>query len=218
MPSPAQVEQMVESVRGLAVKVAKEVHKKHNGTYDLEDLIQAALLGAAISAAHYDEHHDSEASFATYAIHRMRREARKLYRKAAIVYIPQREYTEMPKIDRWKYVFGLIYTSTPVTEGSSNFKEPITVEGFLEAPPEPDDLFKFTVQKLVRKFLSKLLPIERDLIEKVYGFQGEPMTIVDAAAMHGLSRQRGWQRVHEGLAKIEKMCKREGVGPAWLDS
>lgn len=213
MAEPAVVATMVESVRGLAIHIAQKAHKVPNGTYDLDDLIQAALLGAISAAQDYDTEHTSEASFSTFAIHRMRQEVMKLYRRSGAAHIPKREYQTLPKAERVRCLFNFAYTSTPLTDDGE-----VTLEQRLTAPPEPDELFKFAVQKTVKHFLARLSPAERDLIEKVYGFRGEPMSIADAAATRGLSRQRGWQLVQAAMDKIEKMCKRAGVNPAWLDN
>ena len=215
MVSRQIVEERVSSVHGLAVTLALSAHKVPNSTYDLEDLIQAAILGATVAAHNYEEEHDSAASFSTYAIFRMRQEIRKLYYKSSVVHIPKRNYMAMKKEDRPKIMFNFVYLSAPV--GDTSYR-PQPFESQLAAPPEPDELFKTAAQNLLKHFLMRLSPRKRFLIRAVYGFLGEPMTIADASALCHVSKQRGWQLIQEALTKIERMCKAQGVTSDWASN
>lgn len=217
MPDPERVATLVASVEGLAIDIALKSCKMTNGTYDLDDMIQAARLGAVSAAHDYDEDHESAASFSTFAIHRMRQEVSRVYRRSGVAHIPKRDYQSMPKSDRSKHLFNFAYMSTPVNISARDNSE-LTLGDTISTTDEPSILFKIAVQKTVKHLLARLSPAERDLIEKVYGFCGEPMTIAEAAAIRGLSRQRGWQLVNSALAKIEKLCKRAGVTPSWLSN
>ena len=192
--------------------LANGASKMHNGVYDHDDLLQAALLGAVIAAHMYDEEHESSASFNTYAIWRMKQEISNVWRKSGPAHITKRDYEAMPKSQRVVHLCGYSYMSDPV-KGAD---EGITLEHTLSAPAEPDELSKTDVQKTVNRFLAQVSPAERDMITKVYGFQTEPMTIVDAAQSRGISRQRGWQVLSSGLTRIRRMCQLAGVNPAWL--
>lgn len=216
MTSRKHISKLATSVKGLAVSMAVKIHKVPSNIYDLEDVIQSALLGAVAAAHDYNDDHESEASFSTYAVPRMRQEINKLYRRSGVTYIPKRDYTAMEKSERARHMFSVVSLSNPASTDLDHAND--TLENFLSAPEAPSDLFKFAVQKTVKCFLTRLPPVERDLIEKVYGFQGEPWTLVDASSYHGFSKQRGWQLVQAGMKRIEKMCKAAGVRADWLSN
>ena len=126
MPNPERVAQLVASVEGLAHDIAFKSCKMLNGTYDVDDMIQAARLGAVSAAYDYNEDHESEASFSTFAIHRMRQEVMRVYRRSGVAHIPKRDYQSLPKTERSKHLFNFAYMSAPV-HSSQHDKGEITL-------------------------------------------------------------------------------------------
>ena len=212
MIDKARVAELVESVHGLAVIVAKRRCKALSGIYDLEDMVQAALCGAARAAHTYDE---SQGKFSTYATHAMNQECFKLYRTSGVVRIPKREYEAMESLDRVQAMFQFTYTSAPVnTAGDSE----ILLESLLPDPDPVDPMMQKATVAMIHKLLGRLSESERRIVLGVYGFHGQTEeTVAAVSAELGFTRQRGGQIFKRAMAKLTTWVHAYGLTPQWLE-
>lgn len=211
--TPEDRQQLVESVRFYAIKLAKRFYKKQHPLFDFEDVIQAAMLGATEAACKYDDQHESHANFMTYAAHPMLNRVITLYRTSTPAKVPRREYDEMPPFERGKHIWA-----AHVTLSDPAYRHADTDTTLADMLPDPDGAQQDIAyigedrRKHVREMVSCLPPREQFVVKAAFGLNGLSEVRLSAiASYHGITRQRVHQQLTSALKKLERMAISRGL-------
>lgn len=196
-------QELVLSVEGYAITLAKRMHHKDHPLFDLNDVIQAARLGAVKAAHTYEDDHESGANFLTYAVWKMKNEILNLYQSSTGAHVPRREYEDMTSEQRGHVVWGdRVYMSVPIHRDS----DVSDCLGDIIPAESPETQCPFTARQ-VHWMISKLGYNERRVIKAVFGFYGAPISLSALARRRGVSRQAENLYLQRALARMKRMAQ-----------
>lgn len=216
-----QLEQRIQENQGLVVSLAKSIHRKLPPQIGLDDLIAYGQLGLAEAARSFQD--GKGASFSTFAYYRIRgaiydgiskmswnshaARMQNKYQKmagetleaessgAAVEPGNQRENA------RW---LGNVTEKLAVVYLASHGEETqdaLRAVADLRTRPPEDEIEEEEVQRLLRKLLSMLSPVEQELIRLTY-YEG--MSLKEAADQ--LGKSKSWaSRLHQTI--LERLAR-----------